>query len=328
MQRQSTEEFKNKVFNKYGNKVEILSEYLGNLNPVDIVYYCDKHGVCKKTINAKNVLNKTFQPCKDCASEIRSKKLKSVKKDPQYFYKKLKDIVESKGGTLISEKWTKSKDTYEIDCGNKEHPNFFNSADKIINSNQWCPYCCGRNGDFEKELRKIIKSKNGELLSKYKGNRKHVFIKCNLDGYIWSSIPSNIKKDRWCPICNIPYSERVVYNYLINNRYNTRVQYYFSDLRSENNCFLKFDFAILDKYSKVLGVLEVDDNEHRYNHKKERRIKSRERDLIKDNYCKDNNIQIFRLKFNKYDKNILNYDYYYNYIDKNIKYFLSSITKI
>ena len=53
--RRTTEQFKEDVFKKHGDKVEILSEYLGDTKPIDILYHCEKHGDVYKTLNAKNI---------------------------------------------------------------------------------------------------------------------------------------------------------------------------------------------------------------------------------------------------------------------------------
>ena len=325
---QSTDIYKQKVFAKRGDKVEILSEYLGGTEPIDFVYHCEKHGDTYKTLNAKNVLASCFQPCKQCDIELKSSKGKSKNMNKDYQYNRLKQFCESKGGKLISTVWTIAKDTYEIHCGNPEHPNFFSNADGVLNSAEnWCPYCCGRKGNFEKEITDIINSKNGILLTPYKLSTEHVSIKCNIHNYIWPMMPLNIKKGRWCPVCNLPYSEKVPYDYLVDNypSYNIRVQYTFDDLMGENGEHLKYDLGILDDTDKLLGIVEIDDDEHRYNHTQPRRVKARERDKTKDKYCKDNNIPLFRLEYYNGRKMFKDRDWYYNYIHKNLNEFLNSI---
>ena len=315
----TTEEFKNDVYKKHGNKVKILSDYNGATKPVKILYRCKKHGDVNTTINAKNIFSPQFQPCKECNSEKRKADdfFRSINKN--VLYDELKKIVESKGGVLISKEWTRSKDLYEIDCGNNEHPNFFNSADKIMNSNLWCPFCYGRRGDFQGEINSLIESKNSELLSKYTNSKNHVKIKCKEHDYVWEMMPLNIKKGRWCPVCNLPYSEKVVYDYLKNNNYEFDIQYTFDDLRGNNNEKFRYDFAIL-KDNKLLGLLEIDDESHN-------RLDSIMSDKIKNNYCKDKNIKLLRIDIKRNKKEFKNYDWYYNYINENLKDYLLELTK-
>jgi hypothetical protein len=324
----TTEEFKQKVYDEYGDKVEILSDYNGGTSPIKFVYHCEKHGDTHKTINAKNILSKSFSPCKECTRELKSFKGKNIVFDnKEYYYNRLKECVESKGGQLITKEWTTAKSLYEIHCGNPEHPNFLTNADKVLNTNNWCPYCCGRKGDFENEIKQIIENKNGELLSEYKTSQEYVSVRCKEHNYIWDIKPLNLKKGRWCPICNLPYSEKVVYDYLINNKYNIRVQYGFDDLVGENKELLRYDFAVLDENNKLLCMIEVDDPEHRYNPKQPEKAKARIRDKIKDEYCKDNEIKLFRLQYENRSKNFKNYNWYYDYIDNNLRNFLIKHTR-
>lgn len=321
----TTEEFKNKVYIKHGNKVEIITEYNGGTEPISIIYHCEKHGRVEKTLNAKNIFARSFQPCKECDLEQKSKSGKNRPMSKEELYKRLQNYIKAKGGKLITKTYTTAKDLYEIDCGIKEHPNFFSNADSLVNKPQWCPYCSGRKGNFEEEIKSIAESKNGTVLTKYMGASNHVKVRCNIHNYEWDITPANIKKGRWCPICNLPYSEKVVYDYLRNNKQIIKAQYGFDDLLSENKEILRFDFAIFDIRNKVIGLLEIDDNEHRYNTKQLRRLKARERDKLKDAYCKTNNISLYRLKYDNYNKEIFDYESYYKYIHNNIKGFLNNI---
>lgn len=328
-EKRTTEQFKADAFKKHGHKLEILSEYNGSDKPINIIYHCEKHGNTYKTMNAKNVSSKTFQPCGYCNSDLKSLKAQNNNStDKNYHYNRLKEHCENKGGRLISTQWITAKTKYEVDCGNPDHPNFFSMGDSILNSGNWCPYCCGRTGDFNTEYKYIIESKNGTMLSEYINATTHIKVKCNKDGHEWDIYPSNIKKGRWCPVCSLPYSEKVVYDYLINNNYKIKMQYGFDDLRGLTNEFLKFDFAILDNNNKLLGLLEIDDEEHRHNPKELRRVKARERDKIKNEYCRNNNINLFRLDYHTKWAREYDYNWYYEYIHNNVSKFLTEIVNI
>ena len=310
----TTEEFKKRVYKKYGNKVEILSEFNGGTNPIDFVYHCEKHGDIYKTMNAKNIKNKDFQPCKKCMLENKSN---SHSKNSQFLYDEFKEYIESKGGKLLDETWVKSKHLYKIKCENPDHPVFEMTHDKIMGKRKgWCPYCSGRKGDFQNYYKKLIESKDGEMLSEYNGATNYVKVKCNKHNYIWNIYPSNLSKERWCPICVLPKSEKPIYDLLISHNFNVDIQYTFDDLLSFNDEKLKFDFAILNSNNKLLLLIESDGEDHRqkvYTYSKrgiERDILHRH-DLIKDNYCKDNNIKLIRIPFYK----SWSYDYFYNEIE-------------
>lgn len=308
----STEEFKDKIKNKYGNKVEVLSEYMGGTSPIDILYHCDKHGDIYKTLNAKNIFAISFQPCKKCNKEIHSRQRKIGNSDKNKFYNALKNKVESKGGILLSKEWITAKTTYEFMCSNGH--TFETTADCINSKHQWCPYCYGRRGDFEKEIEEIAKSKNGTILTPYINSLTHVKAKCNIHNYEWDILPSNIKKGRWCPVCSQPYSENVVYDFLINNNFKVKVQYTYDNLKSDKDELLRFDFAIFNKNENFLFLLEVDDKEHRGKPKEKRRIISMNRDKIKNKYCEENNIKLYRMTFDSFNKELRDYNTYYKYI--------------
>lgn len=323
----TTEQFKEDVHKKHGNKVEIMSEYIGQTKPINILYHCDKHGYIYKTINAKNIFGKSFQPCKQCDLESKSKSGKSRSMNKDYQYNRLKTYCEEMGGKLISTKWTTARDVYEVHCSNPEHPNFFSSDDSIMNKTQWCPYCCGRKGDFNTKYKNIIESKNGIMLSEYIDGHTHIRVKCNKDNYEWDIYPSNIQKGRWCPVCNLPFSEKVPYDYLMNNQYKFEIQYSFKDLIGDTNELLKFDFALFHK-NKLVGLLEIDDEEHRHNHTQLRRVKARERDELKNKYCEEKGIPLYRMYYHTKWAKEKGYQWYYDYINKDLANFLTMIYNI
>jgi hypothetical protein len=208
IKRRTTEEFKEKVKEKFGDKVEIISEYLGGTKPIDIIYHCEKHGNTNSTINAKNIFIPSFNPCKKCESEHKSES-GIDKKDKTYYYERMKKYCDDHGGELISKEYIKAKSIYEISCGNPEHSHFFTTYDSLVNKPQWCPYCSGRKGNFEEEIRGIIQSKNGELITSYDGAGKHVEVKCKEHDYTWDITPANLRKGRWCPICSCHLAKKL-----------------------------------------------------------------------------------------------------------------------
>ena len=308
----SQEEFEKKVFDKHGNDVKVMGTFNGMGNPVTIKCYCGKHGWSEKTINAKNIFAKSFTLCKNCAYSNRGSYTKSSD-----CFRKLKEYCETKGGKLISTKWVKSKSLYRVKCENSEHPVFENSADKLMNSNQWCPYCCGRKGDFENEIRDIVHSKNGELLSEYTNALTHVKVKCKEHNFIWDIYPFNIKKGRWCPVCNMGYGEKVVYDYLTNEKIKFVPQALLDNKLGKDGVPYRFDFGIFDKKDNIDAVIEVDGEYH------QRELDTLEKDRIKDNYCKSLGVKMFRLvEYKETDKRFLDYDWYYSYIEQNLKDFI------
>lgn len=290
--------FEERIQNKFGNRIKILTEFKGMDYPIKIIYTCDFHGDTIKEINPKNILAKSFSPCKKCSSLKKSLNSKDNSESKEYFYGKLKNKIKSNGGVLLSKEWTLSKNLYKIKC-EKGHL-FENSADKIMNSNQWCPYCCGRKGFFENSIKEIIKRKNGELLSEYKNVHSHIKVKCNKHNYIWSITPNNLFKDRWCPVCNLPMSEKVIYDYLKELDIDFEIQYKFKDLVSDNNVPLRYDFTLFNNRNPCL-IIESDGSDHRSVNSKKKSImniikhdKVKKRLLYKKQYLYGENSILFK----------------------------------
>lgn len=103
--------------------------------------------------------------------------------------------------------------------------------------------------------------------------------------------------------CGCLYSkgEVKIRELLLANNIPFEEQKIFSTCKSENNVVLKFDFYINNKY-----LLEYDGEQHfliepkgYYTSEKIQEIKNR--DEIKNQWCKDNNIPLIRIPYTKYD---------------------------
>lgn len=320
--------FENKVHEYHGNKVEILSKYNGSEKPIDFLYHCDKHGDTYGTVNAKNICKPYYLPCKKCQSIRKSNASPRNKKDKMFYYNRLVEYCKKHGGKVLEKEWTRAKDKYHFKCNNPNHPVFETTADALYSGEHWCPYCSGRSGDFNNKLFAICKSKDGELLNEYKNASEYVTVRCNKHNYIWNILPNNIKKGRWCPICSMGFNEKVVWDYFKNMQCNIQIQYTFDDLIGKNNEKLKYDFAIFDTDGKLIYLIEIDDEEHRNRHfgnspRQIQRQKSIERDRIKDDYCKNNNIHLYRMNVPFRGKNKWSYDDYYRYINTELKFIVN-----
>lgn len=325
----SQEWFEDKVRKYHGNKVEIVSEYKGLEKPIDIIYHCDLHSYTYQTLNAKNICKSYFLPCKKCQSIRKSESAKnSFKGDKKYYYNRLVKYCKERGGYVLEKEWTKAKDQYHFKCSNLEHPVFTTTADSLYSGGHWCPYCSGRFGNFQKELSDFAIKNNGELLSNYKDSTTKVTVRCNKHNYIWDILPGNIKKGRWCPICNMGFNEKVVWDYFTNLQCNIKIQYTFNDLVGENNELLKFDFAIFNQNEKLIYLVEVGDEEHRDRHfgnspRQLQRQASIKRDKLKDDYCIKNNIPLYRMEVPFRGDKKWDYEDYYRYINTELKYIVN-----
>jgi len=97
-------------------------------------------------------------------------------------------------------------------------------------------------------------------------------------------------------------------------------QYTYDDLVS-NGEKLKYDFAVVNKETNFLYLIEVDDEEHRDNHDNcERRLLARQRDFQKDEYCLLHNIDLYRMEVPFRTDKKWAYDDYYRYINTELKF--------
>jgi hypothetical protein len=138
--------------------------------------------------------------CKRCASS----KANDWKRHTIDTYKK---IIESKGGRLHTTEYKNSIETkllVECDKGHKwlAYPGH-------IKKGLWCRKCNGSAPHTLEDVRKLVESRGGKLLStKYKNDMTKVKCQCS-ENHIWEVSPNNMKRGKWCPTCNSGIGERV-----------------------------------------------------------------------------------------------------------------------
>ena len=99
-----------------------------------------------------------------------------------------------------------------------------------------------------------------------------------------------------CPNCKISHGEKIIKNYLIEKNINYEQQKKFKNCR--NKLPLPFDFYLPEKNL----CIEFDGEQHFKQIHNWDLKKTIEHDIIKNNYCKANNIKLLRIKF---DENVL-----------------------
>lgn len=107
--------------------------------------------------------------------------------------------------------------------------------------------------------------------------------------------PSGLKQNQGCPICNESKGEKVIRSYLENNRIEFIQEHRFSNCR--HKLPLPFDFYIPD-YNLCI---EFDGRQHfesfdHFGGENELKI-TQKRDKIKNDYCKDNGINLLRIPY-------------------------------
>lgn len=164
---------------------------------------------------------------------------------------------------------------------------------------------CGKCVEREALGLKFGKLTIKECLGQYKiGNQKYATqtrfrCLCDCGNYIdvsWSHLQTG-------HTCSCGCSKRSLGEYIINqilveNNISFKREYTFSNLKSEKGNKLRFDFAILDENNRVIRLIEFDGPQH----EKESALyqdfeNTKIRDLLKDNFAKENNLPLVRIPY-------------------------------
>lgn len=110
-----------------------------------------------------------------------------------------------------------------------------------------------------------------------------------------------------CGCLRSSFGEKRIEQLLIELNISYKKEYSFSDLVSERNIPLRFDFALFNEDNKCIGLVEYDGEQH-YLNKTDRiwtdtQAQRQARDKIKNRYCQEHNLPLYRIPY--WDKNNL-----------------------
>ena len=88
-------------------------------------------------------------------------------------------------------------------------------------------------------------------------------------------------------------------SYLREHNINFVSEYSFNNLRSPNGGLLKFDFAIFDDNNSLQYLIEYQGEQHYINNQEFGRQQREITDNIKKEYCKENNLLLYEIKYNE-----------------------------
>lgn len=150
---------------------------------------------------------------------------------------------------------------------------------------------------------------NLEIISREKvPGYKYYNYKCLKDGYIGRIREDHLTKGHACPVCNNSIGEKCVINYLNEHKINFIPQYSFNDCHYIKQLYFDFylpDFNACIEYDGIQHFEPVDfagKGEEWANEQFKYIIL---RDQIKNKYCKNNYIQLCRIKYTQDIKNTL-----------------------
>lgn len=129
---------------------------------------------------------------------------------------------------------------------------------------------------------------------------KHLCIKCGQE--VESTCLSMYRAKGKCDRCCLSKNAIIIYDYLKDNNLEFKTEYTFSDLKSDNNFPLRFDFALFeDDDLKILIEYDGEYHDERFNKSGTYDIQIKH-DSMKDEYCLNNKIPLLRINF---DENVI-----------------------
>lgn len=276
----------------------LLTDYIHRAND-KFEYICKKHIEYGVQFSTYDRMVNCNRGCKQCGIESRVEKHKI----PEH---KLKELAESKGFIYAgfdydNEGMSNNKVNIHIICPHHidkgiqrvKYHNLERSSGK-------CGYCMGYHRTKE-DLQKELDDLHGTIkILEYDSYMNPIVVQCRVCGHVWSPIGPSLINGRRCPNCNKSMFEVEVMELLNKWNYQNISQYTYLDCRDKNP--LPFDFY-LPEYNILI---EVDGEGHykpipRGSMSYEEAIKALEivqkHDMIKTQYCIDNDIALIRIPY-------------------------------
>ena len=281
-------EFINRCIEKHQNKYDYSKTiFITTKKKINII--CPKHGEFSQMANT----HLKGAECKLCSNEKISVLYKSNTED---FIKKSLNIHKNRydySKTVYNGAHSKVK----IIC--KIH-GVFNQEPSNHLKGSGCPNCTYNIGNTEKFIKKsslIHNNKYDYSLVKYTQNKKPVKIICPLHGVFEQTPDKHSNRKHGCPNCNLSKGELEIKNFLELNNISFIQQFCFKNCK--HKLALPFDF-----YIPIYNLcIEFNGIQHYKavaffggNSKLELQKK---RDKKKQEYCKNNNIDLLTIKYNE-----------------------------
>jgi len=280
-----------------------------------ITLQCNKHPdyITKTTIN--NFLNDSgFFGCKICSSEKMQDKYKMNIDKIKENLNKLPAHFKYPNNYWFKNNYKNSKTKFSVYCTKHFYLNKNININRIFNNNNPCPFCSGHLINYEDFIirsKKIHFDQYKYLISKYEWyntytNYKDFKIKiyCKTCKSFFDQKIINHLDGYGCPFCSASKGERKIQYYLENNNIDFEYQ---KIIKKDKKINFIFDFFI-PKYNLAI---EYDGEQHfksiNFYGGEKGFQKRQDKDKDKDQYCKDNNINLLRIPYYKYDniENIL-----------------------
>ena len=273
-----------------------------------------KHLLCETVFERRpDRVYKNGLTCPKCYKEKPS----HLRKSPEQYRQ---NFIEVYGDYLnLTSDYTHGENKINVEC--PEGHSWWSDPFYLLKG-KGCPSCNKKNyvsplKKSHQQFAQEMQDKFGDeysILGEYELFNKPLFIRHNICGHEWNPIASNVYSSGSCPRCRQSKGEREIRKYLTNNSMTFEGEYVFEDCRGEKYS-LRYDFCVL-KDSRICFLIEYDGEFHFQENKmykdefkrKQKFKELKERDQIKTDYCKSNNLPLLRIPYWEYSniKNILN----------------------
>ena len=284
----NTEEFITKAKSIHGDKYDYSSVfYVNKRTKVEIG--CKEHGMFMQTSSNH------FIGC-GCP------KCNIFKKPTQDEFLEKSKIIHNNKYDYIFVEYKTSKIKVKIIC---KYHGIFEQAPKEHVRGAGCQKCSGldrlNNVSFIEKSKLIHNNLYDYDMVDVINNSSKIKIKCLKHG-IFEQTPNSHLRGVGCPICKNSKGELKINKILSENNINYKTQYTFPDLKYKRKLF--FDFGVLNEENNLKYLIEYQGKQHyiRYDkfHKTEQKfLDAQLRDKLKIDYCDENNIKLFTIKYNE-----------------------------
>lgn len=279
--------------------VELVTNEYKNCK-MQIAFVCKKHksyGIQYRQLD--NMIH-LGRHCHYCALE-KSSKITSIEK--------IKERCKELGLKYVDRVYNHDRNGILVKFECEKHKNKgiqTMSWDHFRNCASGCSYCVGKNKstqDFILEIKGL--NPDNEIIGEYTGLYNKIACRCKKCNNYWETTAASLKTGAGCPKCSSSHGERIISEILTKNGIKYETQKTFEGCLSVAK--LKFDF-----YIPICNVvIEYDGQQHffpvdfagRGKEWAEQKFKDiQNRDKIKDDYCKRENIKLIRIPYNDYGK--------------------------
>ena len=292
MKKLTTEQFINKAIKIHNNKYDYsLVNYINTKTKIKII--CPIHGIFEQT-PTKHIHNK--RGCPICGG---SKKLTNR----QFINKAIKIHNNKYNYSLVNYINTKTK--IKIIC--PIHGIFKQTPNNHIIKKYGCPSCSNNKSlntiSFINRVKKIHNNKYDYSLVNYINAHTKVKIICPIHG-VFEQTPNSHYQNIGCSKCHRSKGEEQIESILLKNNINFKTQKKFENCKDKRK--LPFDFY-LPKYNLCI---EYDGEQHfkifnNFWGGISQLSITQKHDQIKNKFCKENNINLLRIKYNENIENKL-----------------------